>query len=235
MNVLDWLAGLDWSAIVQIIALDILMGGDNAILIALACRNLPPDLKKKGIFWGVAGAIILRVILVMFAVQLLKWPFLKFVGGATLIWIGVKLLLPSDVDHEAAPASDRLWTAVKTILVADVVMSVDNVLAIAAAAQQAQPGHQLGLVVFGLLVSIPLIVWGSQIVLKLLERLPIVMWIGGALIGWIGGRLMVDDPIVLPYVATYKSAADLVAGIAGIVLVLGLAKLLGMRVSARVG
>src|SRR5690606_8716670 len=178
-----------------IIMIDILLGGDNAVVIALACRDLPQHLKMRGILWGTAGAIVLRVILIAFAVTLLAIPFLKLVGGALLIWIGIKLIAPGEEDaHGNIKGGTTLGSAIKTIIVADLAMSFDNVIAIAGAAGQADPDHQLGLVIFGLLVSIPIIVWGSTIVLKLIERYPMVVTFGGALLGWIAGGMMITDP-----------------------------------------
>lgn len=185
-----------WVAVGQIIMIDILLGGDNAVVIALACRSLPPHQRTKGILWGTAGAIVLRVILIAFALALLAVPYLKLVGAALLVWIGVKLLVPEDEDeHSNIQSSDKLWGAVKTVIVADLVMSVDNVIAIAGAAQGAGEQHQLPLVIFGLLVSIPIIVWGSQLVIKLMERFPMIITLGGMLLGWIAGGMLVTDPV----------------------------------------
>lgn len=188
-----------WLAVGQIIMIDILLGGDNAVVIALACRKLPPAQRTKGIIWGTAGAIVLRVVLIFFALTLLKVPFLKLVGAALLIWIGVKLLMPEDEDeHGTIQASDRLWAAVKTVIVADFVMSLDNVIAIAGAAEGAGGDHKMPLVIFGLLVSIPIIVWGSQMVIKLMERFPLVITLGAMLLGWIAGHMAVTDPVLEP-------------------------------------
>jgi YjbE family integral membrane protein len=192
-----------WIAVGQIIMIDILLGGDNAVVIALACRQLPPNLRTKGIIWGTAGAIALRVILIFFALTLLAIPYLKVVGAALLLWIGVKLLLPQDGEgHGDIAASDKLWAAVKTVIIADLVMSVDNVIAIAGAAESAGGDHKMPLVIFGLLVSIPIIVWGSQLVIKLMNRFPSIIVIGGMLLGWIAGTMAVTDPAVLPFVPT---------------------------------
>ena len=198
--VLAWFAALDWNAILQIILIDILLGGDNAVIIALACRNLPARQRRVGIVWGAAGAIVLRVILITAAVALLQVPFLKLIGGVLLLWIGIKLIAPADdgQGHEKLASSDRLLAAVKTIIVADFVMSLDNVIAIAGAAEQADPGQRTGLVVFGLLVSVPFIVFGAQIILKLLDRFPVIVTAGAALLGWIAGGLIVGDPIAAP-------------------------------------
>lgn len=225
-----YLATLHWGAIFQIIVIDILLGGDNAVVIALACRNLPKEQRLKGILWGTAGAIVLRVILIAFAVALLQVPFLKLVGGALLVWIGVKLLLPGEEDeHGNLQGGTTLWSAIKTIIIADLVMSVDNVIAIAGAAQQADPDHQMGLVIFGLVVSIPLIVWGSTLVLRLLERFPIVITLGGALLGWIAGSMMISDIAVVRVIGEPGTALHYGAGLAGAVLVVLIGKLLGAR------
>jgi len=191
---LEFLAALHWGAVIQIIVIDILLGGDNAVVIALACRNLPADQRTKGVLWGTAGAILLRVILIAFAVALLDVPLLKFAGGLLLLWIGVRLMAPAHDAHENVKPADKLISAIKTIIVADAVMSLDNVIAIAGAAEAADPQHRLALVIFGLVVSIPLIVWGSQLVLKLLDRFPIVITLGAALLGWIAGGLIINDP-----------------------------------------
>jgi YjbE family integral membrane protein len=182
-----------WVALGQIIIIDILLGGDNAVVIALACRKLPPAQRTKGIIWGTAGAIILRVVLIAFAMTLLNLPFLKVVGAILLVWIGVKLLAPDEDGHGSVAESDKLLAAIKTIIVADLVMSVDNVIAIAGAAQNAGE-HSFLLVVLGLLISIPIIVWGSQLVIKLMERFPFIITFGGMLLGWIAGGMLVTDP-----------------------------------------
>lgn len=207
----DLLVNLHWGAVGQIIMIDILLGGDNAVVIALACRNLPHEQRNKGVFWGTFGAIALRVILITFAVMLLDLPFLKLVGAALLVCIGVKLLVPED-EHaaEKIEGSAKLLGAIKTIIVADFVMSLDNVIAIAGAAQQAHDDHQTLLVIFGLLVSVPFIVFGSQIVLKLLDRFPVIVWIGGGLLGWIGGGLVTSDGFIvknIPDAAAYHYPA----------------------------
>src|SRR3990167_8176848 len=191
---MDFLASPEfWLALGQIIIIDILLGGDNAVVIALACRKLPPAQRTKGIIWGTAGAIILRVILIAFAMTLLNVPFLKLAGAVLLVWIGVKLLAPDEDGHGDIASSDKLFAAIKTIIVADLVMSVDNVIAIAGAAQHAGE-HSLLLVILGLLISIPIIVSGSQLVIKLMARFPIIITGGGMLLGWIAGGMLVTDP-----------------------------------------
>ncbi len=191
---LEFFATLHWGAVFQIIVIDILLGGDNAVVIALACRNLPAEQRTRGVLWGTVGAIVLRVALIAFAVALLDVPLLKFAGGLLLLWIGVRLMAPAHDVHENIKPADKLIAAIKTIIVADAVMSLDNVIAIAGAAEAADPQHRIALVIFGLLVSIPLIVWGSQLVLKLLDRFPIVITLGAALLGWIAGGLIINDP-----------------------------------------
>jgi len=218
-----------WLAVGQIILIDILLGGDNAVVIALACRQLPPHLRTKGILWGTAGAIVLRVILIAFALTLLQVPYLKLVGAILLVWIGIKLLLPEEEDeHSNIQASDKLWGAVKTVIVADLVMSIDNVIAIAGAAQGAGEHAQLPLVIFGLIVSIPIIVWGSQLVLKLMDRFPAIITVGGMLLGWIAGTMLHTDPALLGYLPQDK-AWHYGLGVAGALLVLLLGRGLQKR------
>jgi len=210
---IDLLTNLHWGAVGQIILIDLLLGGDNAVVIALACRDLPHQQRIKGIVLGTAGAIILRVILITCAVALLDLPFLKVVGGALLIWIGVKLLMPGHEEEGKVASSTKLFAAVKTIIVADFVMSLDNVLAIAAAAQQAHDDHQTLLVIFGLLVSIPFIVFGSQVILAFLDKFPIIIWFGGALLGWIAGSMFSTDSWMLdqfPALANYHTISCIV-------------------------
>ena len=216
---MEFLATIDWAVIAQLIMIDILLGGDNAVVIALACRNLHPNQRRRGIMWGTAGAIILRIALVAFAVTLLQIPFLKFTGGILLLWIGYKLMVQSEDDggHEME-ASDKLWAAVKTIIVADIAMSVDNVIAIAGAAGQVEAAHhQFGYIVFGLLVSIPLIVGGSQIVLYLIDRFPWIVTMGAGLLGWIAGGMIFSDPGLIKYlgagIENYATIAGIVAAV----------------------
>ncbi len=222
-----------WIAVGQIIMIDILLGGDNAVVIALACRKLDPAKRKLGILWGTAGAIVLRVILIFFALTLLAIPYLKIVGALLLLWIGVKLLLPEEEDgHGTIEGSDRLWAAVRTVIIADLVMSVDNVIAIAGAAQGAGGGHEMPLVIFGLLVSVPIIVWGSQLVIKLMDRFPIVITLGGMLLGWIAGSMAITDPAVVLKLQPYMGWLAYVAPAAGALLVLLLGRWQSSRVQA---
>jgi YjbE family integral membrane protein len=178
-----------WVDVFKIIMIDLLLSGDNAVVIALACRNLPAQQRKKGILFGVLGAIVLRIVLTFFAVNLLSLPYLKLVGALLLIWIGIKLILPED-EHSAnsIQADTRLFGAVKTIIIADFVMSLDNVMGVAAAAK-----GNVTLLVFGLLISIPLIAWSSQFVLKLIDRFSVTIYAGGALLGYVAGEMLVSE------------------------------------------
>ncbi len=210
-----------WMTVFQIILIDLLLGADNAIVIALACRGLPEQQRRLGVIYGTAGAIVLRVLLIVFALALLSLPFLKLSGGLLLIWIGVKVVQPQEADtHRAVHSSSRLFGAVKTVILADVAMSVDNVLAIAAAAGSAGR-HQLPLVVFGLLVSIPVIVAGSRLVLKVMDRFPILVTLGGMLLGWIAGQMICTDVGLQSYLPD-SATWHYVAGAIGALVVLGI-------------
>ncbi len=185
-----------WVDVFKIIMIDLLLSGDNAVVIALACRNLPEAQRKKGIMFGVGGAIGLRIVLTFFAVGLLALPYLKLVGALLLLWIGVKLILPEEEHGEGnIKAETHLWGAVKTIIIADFVMSLDNVLGVAAAAK-----GSVFLLVFGLLISIPLIAWSSQLVLKLIDRFPFIIYAGGALLGYVAGEMLVGEASLKPLV-----------------------------------
>lgn len=212
-------------AILQIIAIDIILGGDNAIIIALACRNLPARQKRLGILWGTAGAIGLRVLLVFFASTLLTVPSLKLIGGLLLLWIGVKLLAEeSELDEGSIKQSTSLMEAIRTIIIADFVMSLDNSVAIAAAAK-----GNMALVVFGLLLSVPIIIGGSAIILKMMQRFPIIITIGAALLGWLAGDLIAHDPLLKDYMATLPAyAGKVIAGVTALFVVV-LGRLLAAR------
>src|SRR3954462_11645636 len=179
-----------WVALFQIILINIVLSGDNAVVIALACRSLPPHQQTKAIVFGSVGAIVLRVILTFFAVFLLSQPYLKLVGAALLLWIGVGLLKGEDGEEDIA-GNEGLIAAIKTIVIADLVMSLDNVIGVAAAAKGNVP-----LLIAGLVISIPLIIFGSTIILKLMNRFPIIITIGAALLGWVAGEMAISDPAV---------------------------------------
>ncbi|MRK23707.1 TerC family protein [Pseudomonas sp. JG-B] len=224
---MEWLSDpVFWMALMQIIAIDILLGGDNAVVIALACRHLPEEQRRRAIAGGVAGAILLRVALLFFAMQLLALPYLKLVGAALLLWIGVKLLLPEDEQAHEVRAGASFFAAIKTIIIADAVMSLDNVLAVAGAA-----GGNLVLVSLGVLISIPIIVWGSQLVLKVMDRFPQVVLLGGGLLGWIAGGMAVTDIAVASWVSNDVWSKHLAAA-CGAALVMGTGLLLRTRASA---
>jgi YjbE family integral membrane protein len=207
-----------WVAAFEIIVINILLSGDNAVVIALACRNLPAAQKWWGIFWGVIGAVVLRIILTFFAVQLLTLPYLQIVGALLLLWIGVKLIAEDEggEEHEVA-ASDRLFSAVKTVILADLVMSIDNVIGVAGAAK-----GSLVLLVFGLVVSIPLVVLGAQIIMKLVERMPWLVVAGGGLLGYIAGEIAIEDVTVKPWVTANAPWLHYGAPIAGVVIVVAI-------------
>ena len=212
-----------WLAVLQIIAIDVLLGGDNAVVIALACRRLPEKQRTQGIVWGVAGAIALRIALLFFAVQLLELPYLKLIGGALLLWIGIKLLLPEEGEgHGEVAASTGLLGAIKTIIVADAVMSLDNVVAVAGAAD-----GEFILVVFGIAVSVPIIVWGSRFVLKLMDRFPVVITLGAALLGWIAGKMAASDVVVEPWIGPHWT--HYAAAVVGAIFVVLAGKALARR------
>jgi YjbE family integral membrane protein len=202
-------------SVLEIILINILLSGDNAVVIALACRNLPDKLRRQGILWGVLGAIVLRIILTYFAMSLLNYPWLKLIGAVLLIWIGIKLIVGEDENagHEVK-ASDRLMSAVWTILIADLVMSLDNVMAVTAAAK-----GNLPLIIFGLVISIPLVIYGSQIIMRLIERMPLLVPAGGGLLGYIAGDLATDDPVVAPWIESSAPMVDWLAPFIGIAIV----------------
>ncbi len=209
-----------WGALGKITVADILLGGDNAILIALACRNLPTDQRNKGIIWGTLGAILLRVILIVFALQLLTLPYLKIVGGILLLWVGIKLMADSS-GHGDVSAKDNLWAAVRTIIIADLVMSVDNVLGIAGATHSAPAEYQLTLVVLGLFISIPIVVWGSKFVMVVMEKYPLVITLGAALMGFLAGEMLWTDPIIVGQLGEESKKFVMLAGLVGAAVVLG--------------
>lgn len=186
----------------------------------------------QGILWGTAGAIILRVVLIAFALTLLNIPFLKVVGGILLFWIGIKLLIPEDDEHGNIQGGVSIAAAVKTIIVADFVMSLDNVIAIAGAAQGAHENHQIGLVAFGLIISVPIIIWGSTLVLKLIDRYPLVVTLGAGLLGWIAGGMLIADVYVVNQFGEQPQTVKIAAEIAGVLIVIGLGRWLASRKTA---
>jgi len=227
-----------WLGLLKIIGVNIILSGDNAVVIALAARSLPAKQQKQAVIWGSLAAIVMRVVLTIFAVALLQLPWLKLIGSLLLFWIGVKLLIPED-DDENIQASDQLLAAIKTILIADLVMSLDNVIAVAAAA-----GGSYLLLVLGLAISIPLVIFGATLLLKLMERFPVIITIGAGLIGWVAGEMLVADKALRgwfsgmgieyrgenPYIGGVS--LEIIAGVVGIAVVVLLGKWLGARKEA---
>ncbi|MDT4817286.1 TerC family protein [Achromobacter agilis] len=218
-----------WGAIFQIILIDILLGGDNAVVIALACRNLPAPQRMRGILWGTAGAVLLRVLLIAFALVLLDIPFLKALGCLLLVWIGIKLLAPEEDAHGNIAGGTTVLSAIKTIILADFAMSLDNVIAIAGAAQNTQADHQLYYVIFGLCVSVPIIVWGSTLVLKLIDRFPVAVTLGAGLLGWIAGGMLITDIFIVERWGQPAPLLKMAVELAGAALVIVAGKWLAAR------
>lgn len=190
-----------WVSLMQIIWIDLLLSGDNAVVIALACRKLPADQRKMGILLGAGAAVGLRIIFAFFITFLLGVPFLKVIGGVLLFWIAIKLATDEHDEHADVAASENLWGAVRTIAIADAVMSLDNVVAIAAAAK----GHP-ELFIFGLLLTIPLIIAGASILSNILQKYPFLIWLGAALLGWIAGEMIVGDVVVVNWMQGFEPA-----------------------------
>jgi YjbE family integral membrane protein len=214
-----------WLAALEIVVINILLSGDNAVVIALACRNLPDRERRWGVFWGAIGAIVLRIILTFFAVSLLKLSYLKIIGGLLLVWIGIKLIAEEDgEDGHDVQASDRMLSAIRTVVIADLVMSIDNVLGVAAAAK-----GSLLLLVFGLVVSVPLVIGGAQIIMRLIERFPVLIVAGGGLLGFVAGELIVEDSAIVDWVHAHAAWLKWAAPLAGIALVVGSAKWIQAR------
>jgi YjbE family integral membrane protein len=203
-----------WVAALEIIVINILLSGDNAVVIALACRNLPKKQRALGIFWGVIGAVVLRIVITFFAVQLLLLPYLQLVGAALLVWIGIKLVAEDGGGEHDVKASDRLLSAVRTVIVADLVMSVDNVIGVAGAAK-----GSLALLVFGLIVSIPLVVVGAQLFMKLIDRFPWLVIAGGGLLGYIAGEIATADTAIKPWVDAHAPLLHYIAPAVGVIIV----------------
>lgn len=212
-----------WIGLLKIVWINIILSGDNAVVIALAARSLPPDQQRKAIFWGSGAAVVLRIALTVVAAKLLELSFLQIVGGLLLLWIGVQLLSEEEEEDGNANETGSLVAAVRTILIADLVMSLDNVIAVAAAAK-----GSMVLLILGLAISIPLVIFGSTLMIKLMERFPIIVTLGAALIGWVGGETIVSDVALKEVVAGYPWL-HYVAAAAGAALVLGLGRALQHR------
>jgi YjbE family integral membrane protein len=188
---MEFLSSAWWSALLAIILIDLVLAGDNAIVIALAARNLPPHLRQKAVIWGTVGAIAVRSVMTLFVVWLLKVPGLMLVGGLGLLWVAYKLLAGDGGEKDHGPAATTFWGAMKTIIIADALMGVDNVLGVAGAAHGA-----MDLVVIGLLISVPIVVFGSNIVLKLVDRFPIIIQAGAAVLAFTAGKMIVGEPLL---------------------------------------
>ena len=224
-----------WIGLLKIIGVNLILSGDNAVVIALAARSLPPKQQTAAVLWGSGAAVVMRIILTIFAVALLTLPWLKLVGSLLLFWIGVKLLIPEEGSEDINP-SDNLIAAIKTILIADLVMSIDNVIAVAAAAQ-----GSMTLLVLGLAISIPLVIFGSTLLLHLMERWPVIITIGGGLLGFVAGEMLVTDPALKGWLAGLGVEFDgekpkmggisleILCGVIGAVIVIAAGTLIGKR------
>jgi YjbE family integral membrane protein len=224
-----------WIGLLKIIGVNLILSGDNAVVIALAARSLPQRQQKAAVLWGSGAAVAMRIVLTIFAVALLTLPWLKLVGSLLLFWIGIKLLLPEEGD-ENIDASDNLISAIKTILIADLVMSIDNVIAVAAAAQ-----GSMTLLVLGLAISIPLVIFGSTLLLHLMERWPVIITIGGGLLGFVAGEMLVTDPALKDWLSGIGVEFDgekpkvgglsleIICGLVGAVIVIAAGTLIGKR------
>ena len=212
-----------WIGLIKIIWINIILSGDNAVVIALAARSLPPDQQRKAILWGSGAAVVLRIVLTVVAAWLLELPYLQIIGGVLLLWIGYQLLAEGEEEEGESKEYGTLSAAVRTILLADLVMSLDNVIAVAASAQ----GNMV-LLILGLAISIPLVIFGSTLMIKLMERFPIIVVLGAALIGWVAGETIMSDVSLRDFMAA-NHWAHYAAAVAGAVLVVGLGKLSAAR------
>lgn len=203
---MDFITSFDWGAILKIIGVDIMLGVDNAVVIALACAALPKEVRGKAILWGTAGAVCLRAVLLACAGFIMGVPYVKLAAGAYLLFLGYKLLTGEEGEHNV-PAADRMLAAVKTIIVADFMMSLDNVLAVAAAATSAG-AHSTLYAIAGIVFSIPVIVFGASALTGLMSRFPAIIWLGAGLLGWVGAEMIISDPLLAAHV-------DSLHGIAG--------------------
>ncbi len=201
---MELFSSLWWSALLAIVLIDLVLAGDNAIVIALAARNLPPHLQKKAIMWGTVGAIAVRSAMTLVVVWLLKIPGLMLIGGLGLLWIAYKLLVDTGGDDHDGPVAVTFWGAMKTIVIADALMGIDNVLGVAGAAN-----GSMSLVIIGLLISVPIVVYGSQIVLKLVERFPIIIQLGAAVLAFTAAKMILGEQLLKTFFNPPTSYADL--------------------------
>lgn len=219
-----------WTAFGTIVLADIILAGDNAVVIAMAARSLTPEQQKRAIQFGAFGAIAMRIVLAIVAIQLLALPFLKIVGGLLLVYIGVDLVRSGGDDEDGGHAKEinSMWAAVRTILLADLVMSLDNVLAVAAASKGDVP-----LLIAGLILSVPLILYGATVLAKLMEKFPIIITLGAAMLGFLAGEMIVTDPAFVSSVAQLSPMIVKVCGLVGAILVIAIAKWLNLRTAAK--
>jgi YjbE family integral membrane protein len=223
---MDPTSGAVWAALGAIVVANLLLSGDNAVVIAMAARSLPRDEQKKAIFWGSVAAVALRIVLTMAAVELLRLPYLKVAGALALVWVGVRLLADSQ-DESEVTAVPGLSAAIRTILFADLVMSVDNVVAVVGAADAAPENYRLPLIVVGLAMSIPLVIAGSTLLARVMERYPIIVGLGAVLLGYLAGQMLVTDVATRTWFAAHVPHAALVAGAGGAALVVAVGQ--GLR------
>jgi YjbE family integral membrane protein len=214
-----------WTALAQIIGVNIVLSGDNAVVIALAARSLPPEQQKKAVLYGSLAAIVMRVILTIVAAKMLTLPWLKIIGSVLLLWIGVKLVVPEgEGEHGDGPNASGAMAAIRTILIADLVMSLDNVIAVAAAAKDS-----ITLLVLGLAISIPLIIFGSTLILRLMDRFPSIVTLGGALLGYVAGEMAVGDSGISGWINEHAHWLHYVAPAGGAILVVAVGKWIAWR------
>ena len=212
-----------WMALLKIAVINVVLSGDNAIVIALACRSLPPREQRSAFIVGTAGIVVLMTLLTSSAALLMTLPYIQIVGGLLLLWIGVKLLLPEDAEGNVKE-STNFWEAVRTIIIADIVMSMDNVLGMAGAAK----GH-LGMLFLGLLITMPLILFGSAMLVRLMERFPVFVVVGAGVLGYVAGDMAVGDPAVKAYIDTHAHVLEQLAPILGALLVVVAGKMLARK------
>ena len=216
-----------WVALLQIIGVNIVLSGDNAVVIALAARSLPAEQQRRAVAWGSGAAVVMRIILTIVAVELLRLPYLKLIGAGLLLWIAVQLLLPEGESDDGSKASSTMAAAIKTILIADLVMSLDNVIGVAAAAK-----GDVTLLIIGLAISIPLVIFASTILLTLMSRFPIIITIGAALLGWVAGEMAISDPAIKDWVDAHAAVLHYLGPVLGAVGVVLVGKWLASRAEA---
>jgi YjbE family integral membrane protein len=227
---LDLSLAIVWSAFGSIVLANIVLSGDNAVVIAMAARTLEPKQRSQAIFWGTAAAIVMRIVLTIVAIELLSLPYLKVGGAVLLVYIGVDLLKGGNEASEGGHMVSSMLVAIRTILVADLVMSLDNVLAVAAAAN-----GNLPLLILGLLVSIPLIIFGATFLTKVMERFPVIITVGAALLGFLAGEMLLTDPAVTAQFGVISEQIVILAGVLGALLVTGLGSILNRRSNVNLG